>query len=69
MIRARTGEGRERAMARGVHMGRPLALTRHQREEALATGRVTQADLGRFNVVRRRFREAGDVTQSIVGGI
>ena len=35
LIRARTGEGRERAKARGVHMGRPPALTRHQREEAL----------------------------------
>ena len=37
LIRARTGEGRERAKARGVHMGRPPALTRHQREEALRT--------------------------------
>lgn len=54
LIRARTGEGRERARARGVHMGRPPALTRHQREEAreaLASGKVTQADLARrFNV-------------------
>jgi DNA invertase Pin-like site-specific DNA recombinase len=54
LIRARTSEGRERAKARGVHMGRPPALTRHQREEAreaLAAGMVTQADLARrFNV-------------------
>ena len=54
LIRARTGEGRERAKARGVHMGRPPALTRHQREEAreaLAEGTATQADLARrFNV-------------------
>src|SRR5208282_3649673 len=35
LIRARTGEGRERAKARGVKMGRKPALTRHQREEAL----------------------------------
>jgi len=53
---ARTGEGRERAKARGVHMGRPPALTRHQREEALrdlAKGKATQADLARrFNVSR-----------------
>jgi DNA invertase Pin-like site-specific DNA recombinase len=27
LIRARTGEGRERAKARGVHMGRPPMLT------------------------------------------
>ena len=56
LIRARTREGRARAKARGVHMGRPPALTRHQREEALrdlAKGRATQADLARrFNVSR-----------------
>ncbi|CAN2535829.1 DNA-invertase+hin [Methylocapsa aurea] len=44
------------AKARGVHMGRPPALTRHQREEALtalAKGTATQADLARrFNVSR-----------------
>jgi DNA invertase Pin-like site-specific DNA recombinase len=36
LIRARTGEGRARAKARGVHMGRPPKLTPHQRHEALA---------------------------------
>ena len=36
LIRARTGEGRERAKARGQHMGRPFKLTEHQRKEALA---------------------------------
>jgi len=36
LIRARTGEGRERARARGVHMGRPSALNAEQRREALA---------------------------------
>jgi DNA invertase Pin-like site-specific DNA recombinase len=35
LIRARTGEGRERAKARGVHMGRPPKLTPHQKKEAL----------------------------------
>ena len=34
LIRARTGEGRARAKARGVHMGRPAALTPHQQAEA-----------------------------------
>ena len=36
LIRSRTGEGRERAKARGVVMGRKLKLTVHQRREALA---------------------------------
>ena len=35
LIRARTSEGRERAMARGVKMGRPCKLTPHQQREAI----------------------------------
>jgi DNA invertase Pin-like site-specific DNA recombinase len=35
LIRARTGEGRERAKARGVRLGRNPKLTPHQRIEAL----------------------------------
>lgn len=35
LICARTGEGRERATARGVRFGRPLKLTPHQKREAL----------------------------------
>ena len=35
LIRARTGEGRERAKARGVKMGRKPKLTPHQRQEIL----------------------------------
>lgn len=35
LIKARTGEGRRRAKARGVHMGRPPALNADQRREAL----------------------------------
>lgn len=54
LIRARTGEGRERAKARGVHMGRPPKLTTHQKHDALkalADGTASQADLARrFNV-------------------
>jgi DNA invertase Pin-like site-specific DNA recombinase len=49
LIRARTGEGRTRAQARGVRFGRPAALTPHQCHEArqrLAEGEV-QADLAR----------------------
>ena len=36
LIKARTGEGRARAKAAGVHMGRPSKLTPHQRREAIA---------------------------------
>ncbi len=35
LIKARTGEGRARAKAKGVHMGRPPKLTPHQRREAI----------------------------------
>jgi DNA invertase Pin-like site-specific DNA recombinase len=35
LIRARTGEGRARAVARGVRMGRKPKMTPHQRKEAL----------------------------------
>jgi len=54
LIRARTSEGRERAKARGQHMGRPSKLTAHQRREVLESldrGQHSQADLARrFNV-------------------
>jgi DNA invertase Pin-like site-specific DNA recombinase len=36
LIKARTGEGRARAKAAGVHMGRPSKLTKHQQREAIA---------------------------------
>jgi DNA invertase Pin-like site-specific DNA recombinase len=53
LIKARTGEGRKRAQARGVRFGRPPALTPHQRQEALqrlAAGE-TQTDIARsYNV-------------------
>ena len=54
LIRARTSEGRERARARGVRMGRPPKLTLHQRREALRRrdrGTETLADIARsYNV-------------------
>ncbi|MFB9262839.1 recombinase family protein [Bradyrhizobium erythrophlei] len=43
LIKARTGEGRERAKARGVHMGRPAALNRDQQREALARREAGEA--------------------------
>ena len=54
LIRARTGEGRARAVARGQRMGRPPKLTPHQKREAIRrrdTGDETLADIGRsYNV-------------------
>src|SRR6202047_3729666 len=41
LIRARTGEGRERARARGQSLGRPFKLTPHQRSEAIKRRRDT----------------------------
>jgi DNA invertase Pin-like site-specific DNA recombinase len=64
LIRARTGEGRERAKARGQHMGRPPALTAHQRREAaqlLRAGAATQADLARrYNVSQSTISRLAD---------
>jgi DNA invertase Pin-like site-specific DNA recombinase len=53
LIRARTGECRKRAQARGVKFGRPRKLTPHQRQEALQRLEAgeTQADVARtYNV-------------------
>jgi DNA invertase Pin-like site-specific DNA recombinase len=53
LIRARTGEGRKKAMANGVKFGRPSALTHHQRQEALtrfAAGE-SQADIAKSYAV------------------
>jgi DNA invertase Pin-like site-specific DNA recombinase len=53
LIRSRTGEGRKRAMDRGVRFGRPHKLTAHQRQEAMArmASGDTLADIARsYNV-------------------
>ena len=49
LIRARTSDGRKRAMARGVKFGRPSKLSPFQRQEALArlAAGETQADVAR----------------------
>jgi DNA invertase Pin-like site-specific DNA recombinase len=44
LIRARTGEGRERAKARGVKMGRKPKLTPHQKAEAIKRRDAGRAD-------------------------
>jgi DNA invertase Pin-like site-specific DNA recombinase len=56
LIRARTGEGRARAVARGVKMGRPPKLTPHQQKEAIKrrdAGGESLADIGRSYNVKR----------------
>lgn len=54
LIHTRTSEGRERAKARGVKLGRKFNLTAHQRREALTrreSGKESQAEIARsYNV-------------------
>lgn len=53
LILARTGEGRARAKARGMKMGRKPKLTPHQRQEALKrllTGETTRDIARSYNV-------------------
>jgi DNA invertase Pin-like site-specific DNA recombinase len=53
LIRARTGEGRARVVARGQRMGRPPKLTPHQQKEAIKRREQgeTLAEIGRsYNV-------------------
>src|SRR6516164_3506318 len=54
LIRKRTSEGRERAKARGVKLGRRPKLTPHQRQEAIQrrdSGKESLADIARsYNV-------------------
>jgi DNA invertase Pin-like site-specific DNA recombinase len=50
---SRTTEGRDRASARGFHMGRPPTLTPHQKKEALKrrdAGEPTREIARMFNV-------------------
>jgi hypothetical protein len=52
--RCRSGEGRARAVARGVKMGRPPKLTQHQQREAIKRrdrGEESLTEIGRsYNV-------------------
>jgi DNA invertase Pin-like site-specific DNA recombinase len=49
LIRARTGEGRKRAQARGIKFGRPSKLSPHQRREAMSrlNAGESQSDVAR----------------------
>ena len=56
LIRARTGEGRARAVANGVKLGRKPTLTPHQRREAIKRVNAEKETLGEiarsYNVSR-----------------
>jgi DNA invertase Pin-like site-specific DNA recombinase len=56
LIRARTGEGRARAVANGVRLGRKPTLTHHQKQEAIKrvkAAKETQGEIARsYNVSR-----------------
>jgi DNA invertase Pin-like site-specific DNA recombinase len=56
LIRARTGEGRARAVANGVRLGRKPTLNHHQQQEAikrLKAGKETQGEIARSYAVSR----------------
>jgi DNA invertase Pin-like site-specific DNA recombinase len=56
LIRARTGEGRARAVANGVKLGRKPSLTHHQRNEAvkrIKAGKETLGEIARSYDVSR----------------
>ncbi len=64
LIRARTGEGRERAKARGVKMGRPPKMTPHQVTEALSrrdAGEPMRDIAKSFNVSHSTISRLADV--------
>src|SRR5215213_8554969 len=65
LIRARTGEGRARAKARGVKMGRKPKLTPHQMKEAIKRRDAGEPmrDIGKsFNVSHSTISRLADVT-------
>lgn len=65
LIRARTGEGRRLAKARGVKMGRKPKLTAHQQREALQrrdAGEPTREIARTYNVSHSTISRLSDVT-------
>jgi DNA invertase Pin-like site-specific DNA recombinase len=65
LIRTRTGEGRDRAKARGVKLGRKPKLTDHQKREAIKRRNQgeTLADIARsYNVSSAAIFEARSLT-------
>jgi DNA invertase Pin-like site-specific DNA recombinase len=66
LIRARTGEGRERAKAKGVKMGRKPKLTDHQKREAIKRGAVAICVGIDFGAISSMMRLADHAARSIV---
>ena len=66
LIRARTGEGRARAKARGVRLGRKPKLTAHQRQEALVRREAGEplAEIARSYDVHRTTRRSRGFSRS-----
>jgi DNA invertase Pin-like site-specific DNA recombinase len=67
LIRARTSEGRERAVARSVKMGRPPKLTPHKRREAIRSSAATRrwpTSPAATTSARRRFHASSNETSS-----
>ena len=65
LIRTRTGEGRARAKARGVKMGRPPKMTPHQMKEALKrrdAGEPMRDIAKSFNVSHSTISRLADIT-------
>ena len=63
LIRTRTAEGRSRAKARGIHMGRPRSLTSQQRQEARqrrAEGATLKELAASYNVSKATISRLGD---------
>jgi DNA invertase Pin-like site-specific DNA recombinase len=64
LIRARTGEGRKRAMANGVKFGRPKTLSQHQQAEILkrrANGETLSVLAQSYGVNRKAIIRLGSV--------
>jgi DNA invertase Pin-like site-specific DNA recombinase len=62
LIRARTGEGRKRALANGVKFGRPKALSPHQQAEILkrrANGETLSILAASYGVNRKTIMRLG----------
>ncbi len=69
LIRTRTAEGRSRAKARGIHMGRPSSLTSQQQQEARqrrAEGATLKELATSYNVSRATISRLRDASRMAV---
>jgi DNA invertase Pin-like site-specific DNA recombinase len=64
LIRARTGEGRKRALANGVKFGRPRSLSPHQQAEVIkrrANGETLSVLAASYGVNRKTIIRLGGI--------